>query len=135
MLNESDKELIRQTFEEILQASFEEIKRRRVNRSQVPASFDDEFGEVENEVEVVYDEVTIQAKVFRSTSVSALTGGEEFIMDPAGGDVENTVVVYVPFNADVELGDELLIDESWYRVRKKIVPPLKGFKAFIVEKE
>ncbi len=134
MLNEEDKQLIRETFLEVVNSNGEDIVRRRTITSPLPSSFDQDFGEVEDQDQVTYEELSFKGKVFWSTGEAIRIGmGEDFLMDIAGRDTDRILIVLAPYETDIQLGDELQIRGKWYRVWKRVEAPLKGFNAFLVE--
>ncbi|MCX7731621.1 MAG: hypothetical protein N2248_00425 [candidate division WOR-3 bacterium] len=123
---EVDINAIRDASTQIIFATGQLLTRKRL-KTPAPPSFDQDYGEVLNRSEEDFDSIILVGKVFFNPE-------ERLLFSEFGGLIEAAAVVHFPWNADVKIGDFLIIDSNWFIIRQFSTASLRGYLSCAIDR-
>jgi hypothetical protein len=124
----ADRSAILATSRQLIEAHAQTVTRRRLDTSQVPASYDPDYGEAADKTQETWENLELPAAIFDSP-------GERALLKSFGEFVECEVLVHVPGDADVLAGDTIGIRGVNYRITRYRKAPLGGFIALALSRK
>ena len=126
LLTDAEKAGILATSKEIQGSFSEDLTRRRLDRSELPVSYEPQYGETADKTEEVWDELVLKGSLF-------FTPGERQLLKEFGEFVECDLLAHVAGDADVLSTDTIVARDAQYKIARLREAPLRGFIALALK--